>query len=351
MRSTVLRSSVAAATALLLVTGSAASARIRPPERAINATRFIAANQTSDGSFEGSFSPIGTAADAVVALSAARRAPGTIDAALDYLETNVDDADTVGLKSKVVMAAVAGGRDPRAFGGRDLVKEIRESVGEDGQYGEHTNAPGDPEVFDHALAILALAGAGEGIVPEQVFTWLISAQCDDGGWQFDDPAGENDDNHCHDGTEGDFSRSDTNTTAIAVQALQVAVDSRRPPVSPFRFFAKTRDPEKRGWGYDLTLNLTDANSTALVIQAHVAVGRDLPRGAMRALTRLQYPNCGDNAGAFAFTWERDASGSGELRRGEPNVAATIGAVLGLLRQPLPLPRVAATKPPPRSRPC
>ncbi len=178
--------------------------------------------------------------------------------------------------------------------------------------------------------------------------WLTRAQCPDGGWQFDAPYNSKTDNrHCHNGSTTDYSRSDTNTTSYAVQALDAMAAPVAPAHDAFSYLRSRRDPIKHGWGYDRKTTLTDANSTALVIQAYVAAGRSLPRHAMRALKRLQYTNlCGSNFPfAFSFTWKKKASGG--YKRTGADVGATLGAILGLLKQPLPVPATTLTMAMPR----
>lgn len=316
-------------------------------KRARVATRYLASQQQPDGSFAG-FTPIGSTADAVLSFVAAKRGPKQIAAALDFLRANIDEANNVGRIAKVVMAVEAAGADARDFGGRDLVQELRDSQEASGQYGPNTpDDPFDGEVINHALAMLALEAAGQGI-GAQATSWLVDAQCGDGGWQYSDPPSESDDEHCNNGTEFD-PITDTNTTSYVLQALEVGSGPSDLQHNPFRYLRSIRDPRKRGWGFDANFRLTDTNSTALVIQAYVAVQRDLPSGAMRALKRLQFRLCGSRAGAFSRGWSEQEDGS--LKRDEPNVGATIGAILGLLREPLPVEEAAVTKNPPRRRAC
>jgi hypothetical protein len=236
--------------------------------------------------------------------------------------------DTVGEKAKVIQALVAAKEEPRAFEGRNLVREIKNVFQEDGRYGDGT------QVFDQANAIIALAAADTGVSPLAAY-WLANAQCADGGWQFDQPSGPNDDQHCYSG-EGDYSTSDTNTTSLAVQAFHAAdihyeAELKR---SPFAFFRWARDEVKGGWGFTRPY-LTDANSTSLVIQAYVAAGRSLPAGGKDALRVLQYRLC-DKDGAFAYSWE-DYDADGTYRKTGPDLGATIQAIFGLLEKPFPIP--------------
>lgn len=347
-----LRGAVAAAVLTALAASTGAGAAESPEYRARKAVRYIVSQQEADGSVP-ALSALGSTADAVVSMVAARRAPGAIDDAVRYLRNNLAAADTVGKKAKVVMAVVAAGRDPRSFGGRNLVAEIREGRDSDGAYGGLAQS----QVFDQTLAILALVAA-DAPVPNVAYLWLAEAQCGDGGWQFDQPRGENDDEHCFDASvpdPGDFNASDTNTTALAVMAFRA-----RPPSSliliddPFAFFDEARDPHFGGWVFAPSglcetpdqegfCYRTDANSTSLVLQAYAAGEQDPPAGGRRALRRLQLSLCGDNAGAFAYSYVLEDE---VVQKGAPDVGATIAGVLGLLEQPLPVDALPVTKPAP-----
>lgn len=272
------------------------------------------------------FSPLGSTADAVVSLVGAKTGKRVISRAIDYLRNKTEkgkvsgDPDP-GLRGKVVMAVVASGRNPRTFGDHDLVGEILDLEQPDGRYGAGT------EVFSHATLMLALVAAGE--TPSvNAIQWLVDAQCGDGGWQFDEPPGPADDEHCFDQTqEQDFITTDSNTTSLAVQALNAV--GRQLAGDPFAFFETVRDPGQ-GWGFTQGFTETDTNSTALVIQAYAAEDMSLPAGAMSALKELQYPLCKKNHAAFAFTHDENGKRTG------PDVGATIAGILGLLKLPLPV---------------
>ncbi|GIU97814.1 MAG: hypothetical protein KatS3mg013_1617 [Actinomycetota bacterium] len=280
-------------------------------ERAARAIGFIATQQNPNGSVP-AFSPIGSTADAVLAIVAAGVGAPTLRRALGYLErqTAKGNVDTVGLRAKVILAAEAGGARPRSFGGHNLVRELREA---------YASSTGEG-VFDTALAVLALRAA-DAPVPARAIRLLRREQCPDGGWPFDRFHQASEDEHCFSGDPStDFFLSETNATALVVMALRT---TRRGldglAADPFAFFRQIRDPDRGGWGYSWGFQATDANSTALVLQAFAAVGRRGPTAARQALRDLQYARCG----AFAYTFDAD-------RRGDPNLGATIGAVPGLL---------------------
>jgi hypothetical protein len=317
----------------------AASAASDSARRARAGAGYLASQQIHSGSIP-AFSPIGSTADAVLSLVAAERGPANIRDALRYLERQMErgNVSTIGLQAKVVMAAVAAGRRPRSFGEENLVRAIRSAERPNGRYGAGT------AVFDHALAMLALASAGER-VSRGATAWLAQAQCEDAGWQFDSPAKANDNRHCRDtaAPADDFFLSDTNTTSLAIQALRVGAGgvAGEPSRNPFAFFRAIRDDSFGGWGYSWGVETTDANSTALVIQAFAARGRPLPSGTMAALEALQDEACG----AWSFTWADATTPTG------PNTGATIGAILGALRRPLPIAEVDVSRPAPDKPPC
>ncbi len=345
-----LRRLIAAGLTGALVAGAPASGGAATPKKAARAAvSYIASKQTPGGAIP-AFSKVGSTSDAVLALAAARRGPRPIRRALDYLATQVrspqsadERVDTVGEKAKVALAAVAGGRNPRRFGTRNLLAEIKNTQLDRGRYGRGT------AVLDHALAMLALRAArpaDDAATARRAARWLRDAQCRDGGWQYDKPSGAKDDRRCSTGAEDDFFTTDTNTSSYAFQALRHR--RKRLNHNPLRFFTRARDRARRGWGYSPD-SLTDANSTALVLQAYASSNQAAPSSSLKALRRLQYRLCGKRGGAFAFTWEPKSGGG--YRRSGRNLGATIGAVPGLLGRPLPLRPVPVTKGVPQRKAC
>lgn len=288
-------------------------------DRIDRAVAYLAAQQRANGSIP-AFSPLGSTADAILAFVAAGVGEEQLSDALGFLRRRVahGKADGVGITAKIVAAVVAGGGDPHAFGGMDLVQSLVDTLGPHGRFGGAT-------VFDDALAVLALEAAGAS-VSEDSIQWLVSAQCDDGGWQYSKPASARDDEHCLSTVRptNDFFQSDTNTTSYVIQAVDAAGGAAFAH-DPFAFFDDVRDATRHGWGYTWGFQTTDANSTALVIQAYAAAGMAVPPDALAALRKLQDPSCG----GWSFTWTG-------AHRTDPEPGSTIGAVLGLLQLPLPL---------------
>ena len=141
--------------------------------------------------------------------------------------------------------------------------------------------------FGHTLAVLALASQGVP-VPDAAIDALIVAQTPEGSWGFNgDPAA---------GT------GDSNTTALAIQAL-VAIDGDPAAIERGLEYLRTLQNVEDGTiSYD-SFSVGDpggdANSTALAIQAFIAAGEDpaaLEHGdLLSALLAFQ-----NESGAFQF---------------------------------------------------
>ncbi|HLE23901.1 MAG TPA: prenyltransferase/squalene oxidase repeat-containing protein [Anaerolineales bacterium] len=263
---------------IFVVPASAASS-----ENVASALAWLRATQLADGGFSSGFSDgsdIGATADAVVAIASAGGAPAQWRAAdvspIDFLEAHVAGITAPGLAAKVALALIAAGEDPAAFGEVDLTAVI--AGGFDPAAGFYGGGP-----YDSALAILALSQATGEVRPEAV-AGLLSARQPDGSYAFD-------------GTMAPGS-GDSNTTALAVQALLIA-GSGEDVIPSLTYFRETQNVDG-GWTYQKPSaygEATDSNSTALVIQALLAAGQDLAQWGdpMAALVALQQPS-----GALAF---------------------------------------------------
>jgi hypothetical protein len=272
----------------LLVAGLAwpASAGAQAPADPLQAAAgWLRTQQQADGGFSNGFAPgsdPATTADAVVAIVAAGENPSTWNAggpsALEFLKSVVGSGSAAGpgAAAKFALAAVAAGENPRAFGGVDLIGEIL--AGYSGDTGIFGGGP-----YDSALCIQALTAAGEPL-PEGAIDGLLATRLAEGAFSFNgDP------------TPG---TGDSNTTAMAVIAMMAA--GRSDVVAPSLAYFRATQNQDGGWTYQKPSAFgedTDANSTALVLQALVAAGEDPaewkdPRGA---LLGLQVPS-----GAFLF---------------------------------------------------
>jgi len=288
---------------------------------------YLAAQQQPDGGFTNGFSEgsdLGTTCDVVLAIAAAGEDPSAVRSSadrspLDYLAAQVaaGAVDTVGLRAKVVLALVASGLDPANFAGRDLVAEL------EGAYDEAIGSYGS-NIFDQALAMLALFNAGRP-VPEGAAQYLLANQTTDGAWALFGGT-----------TPG---TGDTNTTALAIQALLVT-GHRDEIGTAFAYLQRVQNADG-GFPYQNPSPYgtdTDANSTAFVLQALLAAGESLadwaPAGTdpLGALTALYDPESG------AFFWQAAYP--------FPNVLATAQAIPPLKGYTfVNLPRVGVAYPP------
>lgn len=300
------------ALAVLAPLAPAAYAQTTPAAAADAALDWMRGQQQPDGSFPG-FGP-GETADAVVAIVAAGERPAAFaqgdNTPLDYLESQASTyaATGAGAVAKLILAAVAAGEDPAAFGGLNLFEQLGATYdAASGQYGA--------DVYGHALSLLALRAA-RAEPPAAAVERLLGLQLDDGGWSFDGTAATG---------------SDTNTTALAVQALAGRADAAD-ALAKAETYLKGQQNDDGGFPYSQGSqfgNASDANSTAAVATALVALGAD-PAGddwakdgnsPLDALVGLQ-----NDGGAFRF----------QAAQADDNALATYQAVPALLGKALPV---------------
>lgn len=325
-----------------------------PPAQARWAATWLAAKVDKGGyvrTLDGKGDPA-TTVTVGLALAAAGVAPKTVDAIATYLAAHIDEyarannADRPGALGRLAMLATVAGRDPNAFGGTapanrliDRILATRTLVG------PNAGLLADPlynGVFNHALGLLGVATARSLTADQQAavtpaLDFLVAQQCDGGGWQ----------NaprlvvagialtSCGSGQNG----PDTNAASLAAQAI--AAFHRSPRTDPLAWFDIAQNAAG-GFGY-LPGGATDADSTALSIQAIVASGASPTSArfttggttAYAALLALQLGCAATAADRGAFVYMR---GTGAPR---PNLYSTAEAVPALARRPFPLARATS----------
>jgi hypothetical protein len=280
---------------------------------------YLKTQQNADGGFGSGFSPdstLGSTADVVLAIVAAAGYLAAFDqegnTPLSYLAANASSAATGGDVAKVILAAIGAGENPREFGGGDSVAKLEGMVGDDGKVG------GEMDTFaGHLWAVLALASAQRSI-PANAVDYIKAAQQESGGWAWDGSSA---------------TAADTNTTAFAVQALIAAGEAADSDAvaDALVYYAGIQNNDG-GWPYQSPSDFgteTDANSTAVVIQAIIAAGQD-PASAAWTTAEGNVPVAaleGFQNESGAFRWQAVVP--------DDNLLATIQALPALAGEAFP----------------
>lgn len=242
-----------AAVVLLVLQGASLAHASAPTDAVDRAARYLVSRQLDDGSWP-SQSGAATAdvvADYAVALAAADVSGPPMTKALGYVAAHGPaDANRASATSRVILAAVAGGKDPRDFGHVDYVGRL-------GGYYNPTTGDYDAATQSNALAVLALTAAGQK-PPSHAIGALQARQCSDGG----------------------FSRStcllgsDAETTALAVSALTAAgVGTSDPAVGSARGYLAAGENADGGFANSAS-GATAAEPTGAVVVALSAIGEN-----------------------------------------------------------------------------
>ena len=304
------------AVALVLTLGSALPALAAIDTQA--ALNYLQTQQNADGGFGSGFSPESTAgstADALHAIVAAGGDPASFDqdgnTPLSYLAEQAAAVDNAGDLSKLILAVVATGENPRAFGGVDSVARLEGMADSEGRL-----MTSNDTFFSHILGVLALASVQRPL-PEEAVAAILDAQQENGAWAWDGSAGTD---------------ADTNTTAFAVQALVAAGEpADSTALTGALDYYRSIQNADGGWPYQSPSSFgtdTDANSTALTIQALIAAGQDLTAWTIgedgdpiATLEALQ-----NESGAFAW----------QAAMPDDNLLATVQALPALAGKAFPL---------------
>lgn len=301
----------------LLATAGAASAQ--GTNGTVKALTWMKTQQQPDGSFAGFGA--GSTVDALLAIIAAGEDPAAYsqngNTPVSFLESKAGElAKSPGGAGKLLLAVSALSDTGRPFGPylpplggpKNLITAINATYDTNtGHYGKDT--------IGHAFAMLGLAKFG-GPGPKAA-QYLESVQAADGGWSFagDTKAGA----------------ADTNTTAVAIQALVAIGAEKQSPNVISRAVAYLESQQNSDGGYPYQKggengSDSDANSTAYVMQALKALGKDTTKPAQFLLS-LQ-----NASGAFRY----------QQAQADDNAGATYQAVSALLGATLVFPVVGTT---------
>jgi hypothetical protein len=299
---------------------------------------------------------------------------------VSYLEQHADDFFTWdglvpgqgfeniivgGATTKLLVAAEVAGRDPRNFGGHDMVAETKGTItrsGPDrGRVSDYAKTPdmadfvsNNANMFGQALGVIGLAGVGEN--DQLAIDRLLTQQCSEGyfriffGYIPTDEVGDHvtPNGHkvssCDEGKAFGQSSSDGDATGLALSAMLAARKAGAPnldePISRAVAWLKANQAEGGGWGGGVGTEAPNTNSTGLIVQAldeaggadtQVAKGLDylLSAQATKADTNTAL---GDHVGAIAYNPESyQAARTGGIIGIDTWIRAGAQASLGLSR--------------------
>jgi hypothetical protein len=310
--------SAAAGTVMALtVPGFAGTASAADRAAAQANSRWLAARLGADGTLQnplgGTLPDHGLMIDTLFALHASGEGP-LADPIVRYLDDERHATDYYtwdglvpgqgydavivgGATAKVLVAAEVAGRDPRSFGGHDMVAETKGTImrsGPDkGRVSDYSKNPdlsssviNNANMFGQALAVIGLAGAGEN--DQLAIDTMLTQQCSEGYFRIffgyvpttetgDDvtPNG-NRLSTCDEGKAYDQSAPDGDATGLALSAM---VAARRAgaagldgPIGKTVSWLKAHQASGGGWGGGVSTEAPNTNSTGLIVQALADAG-------------------------------------------------------------------------------
>ncbi len=281
---------VAVALAATLIQTGTGVAQAAPEDQVAAAEAAAAWIATEFASDEPDFDVFGKTAarnDVIYALAAAGTQQGTGRRALGDLAAGAagyvgppDDVNA-GALAKVLLSVVIHGQDPARFiEDRDLESELKLAMAPSGSFA--------PDVFNHSLAMIALAATDAG-VPAPAVAALVSLQCQAGDFTFMGTC------------PSDPQAPDIDTTAIALQAL-VAGGATQAASQAAAFLA---DAQNDDGSWPNPFGDPNANTAGVAGQAMRAAGQSAAADkAAEFVMTLQL-----ESGGIRFT-EADATANG-----------------------------------------
>ena len=285
-----------------------------------------------------------TGADPAAATAVTTEVAAHVRAYNSYDDFGIPDVRIAGATAKLLLAAVAAGRDPHAFGGFDLRAEtldlvagpeagtqqgrVRDQIPEAAGGGDFSNT------FGQSMAVIGLARSGG--VPQPVVDFLIKQQCTAGGFRLNPDVAGTPSPSCDAQPDAVL---DVDSTAIAVQALLVAADAGAARAAEAAAHGATwlagQQHADGSFGGSGPTAAANSNSTGLAGQALAAAAN--PAAANRAaawVAGLQRRSAPD-AGAIGYDPAAFAAPIDELSRDQWR-RATAQALLTLTQVPLGL---------------
>ncbi|WP_067479209.1 prenyltransferase/squalene oxidase repeat-containing protein [Actinomadura hibisca] len=293
------------------------------PEKAaaVASTRWLAGQLDADGGMPGfNGTDWGLTIDALLAMKASRTQPQQVKKTTALLSKRVasyityDDWGQEGVRvagatAKMLVAAQAGGANPRKFGGWDLrattLSLMARSGRDKGRFKDQGTQIDNSNTFGQSFGVIGLARSGG--VPAEAVDFLIRQQCKAGGFRLspDQFGGGTPTAKCDDDPQAVL---DPDSTAMAVQALltgKPSIKARLAALKGAAWLAKIQRKDGSFGGSGPT-EASNTNSTGLAGQALRASG--LVWQAAKAsdyvrrlqLTKRNAGEATDHLGAIAY---------------------------------------------------
>jgi energy-coupling factor transport system substrate-specific component len=215
------------------------------------ATSWLESTQNRDGGFGASADSDSSASItgwAMLGLEAAGRNPFDVShlgkTPIDFLRDSIDEVSSSGDLARTIVALEGAGADPRSFGGRNLVEELRERRAANGSF------EGWPGTTSFSAIALRVADATGGL--DKTLSWLSEVQNDDSGW-------------------GDLPNQPPSNADVTGSVMQ-AIPSTKAAESGLSYLRKH---QRSGGGFATgSTGAINSQSTAWAIQGMIAVGAD-----------------------------------------------------------------------------
>ncbi|MFD8912355.1 prenyltransferase/squalene oxidase repeat-containing protein [Streptomyces sp. NPDC059575] len=252
----------------------APAVRATTPDLVKGTAYLVAPAQLTDGHyyepFGGGFADFGLTIDGAYALAATRTNDAAFTKIVDFLDQQKTDGTTRtvndwtgigtsyvsgGAIGKEALLAEVAGRDPRAFGGQDLIAALDKAVCTEASTADTScAAPGAytyaPSVFSQSLGVMAQLRAGDTANAAAPVEYLKKLQNADGSWPSLIPS------------TGD---SDVDSTAMAVMALALLPDDESASAAVTKGVAWIAKQQKTDGGFPGAAG-DSTNSAGLAVQ-------------------------------------------------------------------------------------
>jgi hypothetical protein len=270
------------------------------------------------------FDDYGLSIDVALGLDAAGQKSKVVDAIVKAVAKNIDAYTTAGFNvyagatAKALLLAVEQGRNPRQFGGTDLVNRLESRVATAAPITgriEDAFDPNDPYGADYANVIgQAFAAPGLRLAKSpkaaSVLAFLLQQQCSQGYFRLSFTQDKAAPDQSCDGAPKAQRRPDTDATAFALLALTEVKPTPATKAAAKKALAWLKDQQHAdgSFGGGKATEAPNANSTGLAGWALAAWGQRKPAtSAATWLRRLQVPRANPcsaklagEAGAVAY---------------------------------------------------